>query len=184
MKTLKTMVVVLGVAALTAAVATGDRPDCPDRVQRGLGGRGGPEGVGGPRLAMMLENERAIEKLGLTGDQVAALKARLAEAEKTMIKLRADVELAEAEVRNLMRANTVDRAAVMKAVEAAGAAHLALRKAVIEERLAFREIAGAEAVKKVRHHLAQRRDDGAGPGERRGSRADRRGPSPSDAGEE
>lgn len=180
MKTLQSMMVVMGLAALTASAVAGDRPD---RLQRGFGGRGAPDGAGGPPLAMLLENERVIDKLGLTEEQVATLKARLAEAEKTMIKRRADVQLAEAEVRNLMRADTIDRAAVMKAVEAAGAAHLALRKAVIEEHLAFREIAGTGAAKKIRQHLARRHMEGAGPDGHR-LRADRRGPPEADAGKE
>lgn len=178
MKTLKSALVVLGAAALTAAAAPGER------AHRMMQHRpGGVEGAGGPPFAMFLDNDRAVQKLGLTEQQVAALKARFAEAEKTMIKLRADVETAEAELRALMRADTVDRAAIMKAVDAAGAAHLALRKAMIEERLAIREIAGKDATKKARRLLAQRRDGDCGPRER-GPRADRRGPPPSDAEDE
>ncbi len=168
--------VTMGVLALTALSLTawakpGGRP---------AGEAPGPFGGGGPGLGRMLENEQAIQRLGLSADQVSALQARLADAEKTLIKLRAEVQLAEAEVRNLMRKDVVDRAAVMKAVDAAGAAHLALRKAMIEERLAFREIAGPDAAKKARQHFAQHRRDGGakyGPGGR-GERFERRGPPP------
>jgi Spy/CpxP family protein refolding chaperone len=168
---MKTSMLALAVTALTATA----QPD---------GGPGGP-GKGmekmrhGPDLGRMLDNEEVVQKLGLTADQVTALKARFAEAEKTLIKLRADAQLAEADVRRLMQDDTVDRAAIMKAVEAAGAAQLAVRKAMIEERLAFREIAGPDAAKKVRHHMAKRMQGGGGPeGERpmRKEKKEKRGP--------
>lgn len=152
MNMLKTMLMVLSASALTATA----QPD-------GFGGPRQHEGRGprGPGLSAMLENEQVVEKLGLTPDQVTALRERADTAEKTLIKLRAEVELAEVEVRRLLRDEKPDRAAVMKAVEAAGAAQLALRKAIIEERLAFREIAGPEAARKA-HQMVKRnmqRDD-------------------------
>lgn len=153
---MKTSMLALAVTALTATA----QPD---------GGPGGPrKGMEkmrhGPDVGRMLDNEEVVQKLGLTADQVTALKARFAEAEKTLIKLRADAQLAEADVRRLMQDDIVDRAAIMKAVEAAGAAQLAVRKAMIEERLAFREIAGPDAAKKVRHHMAKRMHGGGGGG--------------------
>jgi Spy/CpxP family protein refolding chaperone len=165
---------VILLAAFGSAVPA--RPgDCPGRMPGGVGGRGG---IGAGAIERLVNNEKAIARLGLSADQVAALKARLADAEKTLIKLRAEVELAEAEVRSLMRKDPVDRAAVMRAVDAAGAAYVALRKAMIEERLALREIVGPEASKKARRFLAQRRagdEDGA---RGRIDRRERRGPPP------
>ena len=169
----KTALVVLSATALTAAA----QPGGPGR-DGGPGDRPGMK-AGGPRMAMMLENDEVVEKLGLTPDQVTALKARFAEAEKTMIKLRADADLAEADVRRLMQDDNVDRAAIMKAVETAGAAQLAVRKAMIEERLAFREIAGPDAAKKIRQHVARRMQGEGGPdGDRpqRKEKKEKRGP--------
>ena len=168
---MKNAMLALAVSALTASA----QPD---------GGPGGPGKMkdkmwGGPNLGQMLDNEDVVQQLGLTEDQVTALKARFAEAEKTLIKLRADAQVAEAEVRHLMQDDTVDRAAIMKAVEAAGAAQLAVRKAMIEERLAFREIAGPDAAKKVRRHMAKRMHGEGGPdGDRpmRKEKKEKRGP--------
>lgn len=133
------------------------------------------------RLEALLNNPEAAKKLGLTDNQIASLQARLDESKKQLIKLRTDVELAELEVRRLMRANNPDRAAVMKAVEAASAAQLALRKAMVDERLAVREIVGPEIAEKVRRHFnhcrAERRErmDGERP-----HRKAPRGPFPND----
>ena len=131
----------------------------------------------GARIRAVLEDPELAEKIGLTDQQVSALQARLDDAQKSMIKLRADVELAETEVQRLMREDTADRAAVMKAIEVAGAAHVALRKAMVEERLAVREIVGPDAARKLRRHVGRQR------GERRGQdgedgplRKERRGP--------
>ena len=86
---------------------------------------------------------------------------------------------AEAEVRRLMQADNPDRAAIMKAVDAAGAAHLAVRKAQIEERLAFREIAGPDASRKAREHITRRmQGEGRPEGDRpqRKENREKRGP--------
>ncbi len=170
MKAWKAVLAVLSATAIAASAQPG-----------GPGGNaGGPQGRqgrgGGPNLATILENDQVVEKLGLTPEQVSALQARFAEAEKTMIKLRADSELAEAEVRQLMRGDDPDRAAVMKAVEAAGAAHTALRKAVIDERLAFRDIAGADVARKLRQHLGRQMKERRGQDGDRPFRKERRGP--------
>lgn len=151
-------------------------------AQPGPGGPGGREGMRGERpmgarIQAVLENPELLEKIGLTDQQVSALRARLDEAQKTMIKLRADAELAETEVQRLMREDTVDRAAVMKALDAAGLAHVAVRKAMIEERLAFREIAGPDAARKLRQHLGRQMKEGRGrDDEDRPFRKERKGP--------
>lgn len=156
----KTMLVVLGATALTATAqpnaprgGAGGPGDRPEHMQRGMD------------IAALLDNEDIVEKLGLTDEQVAALKARAAESEKKFITLRADVELAETDVRHLMREDKPDREALMKAVETAGQAMTNLRKALVEEQLAFREIAGPDALRKARHMIAKqwRKDGGNRP---------------------
>ncbi|MCS6772283.1 MAG: periplasmic heavy metal sensor [Kiritimatiellae bacterium] len=120
-----------------------DRPWRPDPEERG------------PRWERILEDDEALRAAGLTDAQVAAIRERAAESEKTLIRLRSEVQLAEAEIRRLMRTERPDRDAIMKAVEAAGAARTALRKAMVEEQLAVREILGPEGFRKLRKQFAK-----------------------------
>lgn len=134
----------------------------------GFGGGDGPGPAAGMMLQRVLQNEQMAKKLGLTDEQIATLKSSLLETQKQMIKLRAESELAELEVRRLMGEEQVDRAAVMKAIDAASAAHTAIRKAGVEERLKVRETLGQETLDKIREHMADRM------GKRGGQDGDRR----------
>lgn len=170
----KLALLIVCATAVAAVAQPGKGPDRAERMERRERmerlermERRAPD-ASGPRWERLVDDQKAIRAIGLTDEQVAALKTRMAEAEKTMIRLRSEVELAEAEVRRLMREENPDRAAIMKAVEAAGAAHTALRKAQIEERLAIREILGQDGARKARKHLAKAWRDQEG--------ADRPGP--------
>jgi len=175
-----TAVVVAVSLAAVAMAAPG-----PGGGREGRGGPGGDgPGIGGGQghgpgpgmiLQRVLENEALAKKVGLTDEQIATLKGSLLETQKQMIKLRAESELAELDVRRLMGEDQVDRAAVMKAIEAAGAAHTAIRKAGAEERLKVREIVGQETLDKIREHMADRmgKRGGGQDGERRPGRGQR-----------
>lgn len=145
---------------------------------RGGGGDGrGPRHDGpGPGMILhrVLDNPELAKKVGLTDQQVADLKASVLATQKQMIKLRSDVELAELEVRRLMDENPVDRDALMKAIDVAGAAQLAVRKAGVEERLKVREIVGQETLDKIRELVADRIADRRGGEGRREGRGERR----------
>jgi len=164
------------VAVSLAAVAMAEPGPGGGREGRGGPGGGGP-GIGGgqghgPKAGMILQrvlqNEALAKKAGLTDEQIATLKGSLLETQKQMIKLRAESELAELEVRRLMDEDKVDRAAVMKAIDAASAAHTAIRKAGVEERLKVRETIGQETLNKIRELASDRM------GKRGGQDGDRR----------
>ncbi len=155
-----TAVVALALAATTAMAEPGGR---------GGGGSGdGPRGMGGPdgmgnRAAMaehlltMLENnpERA-QKLGVTTEQVTALRASFDTFQQESIDLRAAEQKASLEVRKLMRGDAPDEAAVLAAVEKEAAAKLALQKATIKQRLAAQKILGKETLQKIRQAIGER----------------------------
>jgi hypothetical protein len=81
-----------------------------------------------------------------------------------MIDLKANIQKARLEVRKLVNQDTVNREAVMKAVEAESAASLALRKAVVEQQIKAREIIGPEKAAQLRE---MRQERGYGDGGRR-----------------
>lgn len=165
------------VVAVSMAVVAMAQPG-PMGGREGRGGSGGGPGDGpgfgggqgrnpGMLLQRVLNNDKLAEKVGLTAEQVAALKSALNDHQKQMIKLRADADLARLEVQRLLAEKNVDRAAVLKAVDAEGAAHTAVRKAAIEERLKVRDIVGEETLEKIRGAMADRfgkggRQDGEG----------------------
>lgn len=155
-------------------------------------GFGGPDGArrnerpdrgphGGPGLERLLQNPRIAKEAGISDAQIESLKAAEYEQRKTIIKLRGDADLARLEVRKLMQAEKVDKAAVLNAVDKAGRAMTELRKAQIEHHLAVREILGPETCAKLREMAAERFRDRQGPRQERGPREsrerfERRGP--------
>lgn len=154
MKAWKTVVMVLSATALTATAQ-------PMDAQRGRGGPPDQAGRGPLNITAFLNNQAAVEKVGLTAEQVSSLKSLAAESEKKIGALRETVQLSEAAVRDLMRADTPDRSAIIAAIEKTGAARTDLRKAVVEEQLSVREIVGADALRKIHRATVRewRKDD-------------------------
>lgn len=142
-------------------------------AQRFHGGPGGGEMRGpggmdrGEILRHVIENPEMAKKVGITGEQIEKIKEGEFAFEKQMIQLRADAEATKLEVRHLMEADKVDRDAVSKAIDAAGAKELALRKAGLLRELDVKETLGKETIEKirgaVREHMMQRGGQG-GPG--------------------
>lgn len=123
---------------------------------------GGPRGPWpDPHQAWMraLEDRGTAERLGLNEQERRALLERASASESKLITLRAEVEKAEAEVRRLMRQQPVDREALMRAIDQAGAAQTALRKAMVEEQLTVREQLGEERADAVRQRMREMRRD-------------------------
>lgn len=169
---------ILGAMAAISALASSalaqpwDGQGPGGRGKVGGPGFGGPERMGGAILVRALDNDKLVERLGLTEEQVSKAKASIQETQKKLIRLRADAELADLEARNLLQADAADRDAVLKAVEAAGAAHTAIRKAAAEERLNLRDILGADTMAKIRQHMSDRIADRRDNRRDKGSRQD------------
>ena len=144
----------------------------------------GPGRAEGPRGSASL-----AERAGLSEEDEQALEDLSYEYRKEIIPLRANSQLAQLEVRRLLGQEKTDEAAVMKAVEAAGQAEIALEKARIAHQLRIRGVLGPEKSAQLREMRREcrverrqgRRDRGAGRGKKagrreRGGRVGERGP--------
>ncbi|HMO51662.1 MAG TPA: periplasmic heavy metal sensor [Kiritimatiellia bacterium] len=112
---------------------------------------------------------RLADDPDLTPQQRQALRQLRQNWQEQEVDLRGDVQKARLAVRKQMAEPTVNRAALMAAVEAESTAELALRKARMEHMLEMREIVGPE---KARRMLKAAREDRPGGLERRGPRGE------------
>ncbi len=127
----------------------------------------GPEG--GPRG---LPDPRRLKEAGATDQQLDALKTAEDEQQLKRIDQKAAVEKAEVTLRQLMRSETVDEAAALKAADALSQARAEAFRADIASQLKVRAILGTGVLKKLRE---------MGPPEGQGqSRRERNAPPPDD----
>jgi Spy/CpxP family protein refolding chaperone len=106
-----------GLLVLTAVAAVAHSPDRPVRAFRGHG-----------MLAM-------DEELGLTDEQLEKIKGFRLQTEKKVIPLRAEMKIAELELRDLLDEPTVDRKAVHEKIEAIGRLKIRIRKLQVDRRI-------------------------------------------------
>jgi len=107
-------------------------------------------GPGGAKIMKLLDNPKLVESVGLTDEDIASMKQKAYELQKKMVSLRATKELADIQLNHLMQQSDADKEAVSTAVEAAGAAATALRKATVMHQLEMRELLGAEKLEKLK----------------------------------
>lgn len=151
------VVVVTGLSLQAWADPGDGRGGGPEgRRAMGPGGPGGAAAMGGRMLQRLLDHPEKMKEFGITEEQAAALKSSFYELEKKMVSLESDAELAQLELRRLMDADTPDKAAVLAAVDKAGAARTAIHKAAVEQRLAVREIVSAETLRKIKDKVGDR----------------------------
>lgn len=141
-------------------------------------GPGGPEALGARILQRLLDNPDKMKEFGITEDQAKTLQASFYDLEKKMVTMRSEADLADIEVRRLMQADDVDEAALMAAIDKAGQAHTAIRKATAAQKLSVQKILGPETSKKIKHLIGERLRQARGGGEDRGPRG--RGPDDED----
>lgn len=125
----------------------------PMAQQAGMQGgmRGGMQASKqGTMNPFMMMNPVRLKALGATDDQIKALEAAKVEQEEQSITLKANLDKAQLKMRELMKADTIDKKAVMEAVDAVGAARTEQFKAEITSQLKAREIIGPELMKKMR----------------------------------
>jgi hypothetical protein len=142
-----------------------------ERFRGGQGGMNAGDAGHGDALKNLLANPELAKRAGITDEQIKKIKDGQYEFEKQMIQMRADAQQAQMEVRHLMEADKVDRDAVSKAIDAAGAKELAMRKAGIMRMLDVKETIGKETTEKIknmmREHMQQRMQQSGGRGEAR-----------------
>ncbi len=115
------------------------------RLGRGRGS--GPE--------RLLFSERARRKLGLSEEQGTRVHQLGLEARKNSIRRRADLEIKQLELEELLSAAEPDRAAIDRTVQEIGALQAAQMKAGIDLRLGLQDVLTSEQRDKLREFREQ-----------------------------
>jgi Spy/CpxP family protein refolding chaperone len=117
----------------------------------------GPAGRGkggckdhGAALGWLAHNPQAARELGITEEQVSALREQGYESRKEMIRLRSDLEMAELELRRLLESESPSTKDVDAAIERVGQAHTAMQKQRLHGMLKAREVLGEETCARLR----------------------------------
>jgi Spy/CpxP family protein refolding chaperone len=134
----------------------------------------------GMRLMAMLENDRIKAALGLTDQQSDKLRQILVDTEKSTVKARADLQVHQIELRELLRADKPDRDAVIKKAQEISDLRGQQMKLHLVALLSAKEVLTPEQQKKIRAFIESRRpgmgQGGGGPMFRPGMGGERRGP--------
>ena len=161
----------IGVAGVAWAERGEQGPEGRGGQEQGMEGKrmmrpGNPEAMGGHMIKQLLKNPDKAAEFGITPEQAKALQASFYESEKKMVGLRAAVDSAEIEVRELMDQDSPDEAAMMAAIDKAGQARTAIQKANAQQRLAVGKIVSPETMKKIRERVEDRMRMSKGAGEK------------------
>ena len=120
-----------------------------ERRPEGLGSQGMQRGgaEGGPRG---LPDPKRLKEAGATDQQLEALKKFEEDQQLKRIDLKCAVEKAEVTFSQLMRGETTDEAATLKAADALSQARAEAFKAEVAAQLKVHSILGADVLKKMR----------------------------------
>ena len=124
----------------------------------------------GKMFDRLLQNDEVLGDLGISEEQRSELQSSLAETRKKSIKLKAEHEVAEVELNQLLRSDAPDQDAVMKAVDEVGRTRTALRKVAVAQQLKVKEILGADKVRQLHQRMRERAREHFGERGERGSR--------------
>lgn len=128
-------------------------------------GKGGPEQRGGERkgfghgpggIGWLVHNEDAAKDLGVTEDQLGQLREMVYQGRVQQIKGRADLEIAQMELRRLIDSVKPTEEAIGQAVDKITALEAQLQKARIGEMLKARQILGEGTMEKLRDAMRDR----------------------------
>jgi len=124
---------------------------------RGFGGPG--EHRMGRRLLALLGSDRAKTALGLTDEQAGQLRETLVKAQKSAIRIRADMAVTGIELRELLLADKPDHDTVMKKVEEISKLRGEMMKEHAEALLAAKSVLTPEQQKKIRSFIREHRGE-------------------------
>jgi hypothetical protein len=123
------------------------------------------------RLLALLDSARVRTYLSLESPQVERLRQIVLETEKANVKVRAEIEVREIELREALRADKPDRDAILKKVQEISDLRGGMMKHNVEAILAAKAVLSPEQQRKV-FFLIENRDEGGPLGEEgRGMRA-------------
>jgi Spy/CpxP family protein refolding chaperone len=198
----------IGLAALAfmlvcaPAFAQGDRPEDPPAASDSAGpggmhrpgpgregggfGRGGGvrmRGRGGIEgrelmLGRLLSDPAIREQLGVSADQAAKIRQQEADFRKTAIRSRADLQIKQIDLREMISSDKPDRAAIDAKLQEISTARLAFEKSAVHFRLDWRDALTPDQRQKLRDLMRNRRGRDGGPGPRGGEQGGRRGNAP------
>ena len=142
------------------------------------GGPGGPEHRGGMRgfgqgpggVGWLVHNEEAAKKIGVTDDQLNQLREMEYQGEIAQIKCRADLEIAQMELRRLMDNPKTTEEVVGKAIDKISSLEAQMQKMRMGEMLKARAILGEETMGKLRDAMKERMRERGPRGDRHGDR--------------
>jgi Spy/CpxP family protein refolding chaperone len=178
------------------AFAQGDPPDdspaAPDSAgpggmhRPGPGRDGGGFGRGGREgrefmLGRLLSDPAIREQLRVSADQAAKIRQQEADFRKTAIRSRADLQIKQIDLREMMAADKPDRPAIDAKLQEISTARLAFEKSAVHLRLDWRDALTPDQRQKLRDLTRNRRGRDGGPGEhgpRGGWQGGRRGNAP------
>jgi Spy/CpxP family protein refolding chaperone len=125
-------------------------------AERGDWGHGGwgqePFGMS-ERMLGLLDNQRFKTEIGLNDQQVDRLRQILVEVQKSSIKTRADLRLRGIELREMLRSDNPDRAAVLRKVQELSDLRGQMMKQHVEALLAAKTVLTPEQQRKVRSFM-------------------------------
>ena len=108
------------------------------------------------RLARLLNDPAVREKLGITAEQVGAIRKQESDFRKAEIRERADLEVKRVDLRDLLEAEKPDRAAIDSKLQEISTARLTLEKSAIHYHLAMRGAITPEQREKLHQLMSER----------------------------
>ncbi len=154
--------IMMTIVAALCCVAVAQGPEGGPNRERGgrFGGmRGGmPPGMGNP-LVNMVSNPKMAEKLGLTAEQQAKLK-ELRENRKEDRELQEKARVATMKQFDLMKAEKIDEAAVMAAIDEVFELRKKMAQEQVKRLIAVKSILTPEQIKKAHEEMRARREAG------------------------
>lgn len=136
------------------------------RFGRGMGG--GERGFGERQfgLSHLLNDPSVRDKIGVSADQAAKIRDQASTFRKAEIRGRADLQIKQIELRDLLAADKPDRPAIDAKLQEISASRLEMQKSAIDFRLASRDALTPAQRDKLRQLIEDRRHPEGGPGPR------------------
>jgi Spy/CpxP family protein refolding chaperone len=125
-------------------------------------------------LSRLLNDPAIREQIGVSTEQAAKIRQQEADFHKTAIRSRADLQIKQIDLRELMSADKPDRAAIDAKLQEISTARFTFEKSAVNFRLDSRDALTADQRQKLRDLMRNRRGRDGGPGER-GPRGGRQG---------
>jgi len=118
------------------------------------------ERVGIEKLLALLDSDRFRSHLGLEGPQVERLRQIALEIEKANVKIRAEIEVRNIELREALRADKPDRDEILRKVQEVSDLRGGMMKQDVEAILAAKSVLTSEQQKKVMFIIEDRKAGG------------------------